>query len=195
MTIPHQGSLSSVQRKEINQNLAKQLKKWAKAKVLKQISDQEVKESMLENNPVPRNFLFRQKLDDYLLEILSEAGKKDEIFSDRSLMKEQENLTNIMGPLGRLWVHLDHLKKDNEGVIDLIKLLELVKQCAILVGQYHSRGSCFRRQIVQIALFKDRCKVKSLLKEGAHCLKRNRRSFSGKSFKKRVKKLFLLVTL
>ena len=135
MTIPHQGSLSSVQRKEINENLAKQLKKWAKAKVLKQISDQELKESILENNPVPRNFLFRQKLDDYLLEILSEAGKKDEIFSDRSLMKEQENLTNIMGPLGRLWVHLDHLKKDNEGVSDLIKLLELVKQYAILAGQ------------------------------------------------------------
>ena len=135
MTIPHQGSLSSVQRKEINQNLAKQLKKWAKAKVLKQISDQELKESILENNPVPRNFLFRQKLDDYLLEILSVARKKNEIFSDRSMMKGQENLTNIMGPLGRLWVHLDHLKKDNEGVSDLIKLLELVKQYAILAGQ------------------------------------------------------------
>ena len=135
MIIPHQGSLSSVQRKEINQNLAKQLKKWAKAKVLKQISDQEVKESILENNPVPRNFLFRQKLDDYLLEILSVARKKNEIFSDRSLMKGQENLANIMGPLGRLWVHLDHLKKDNEGVSDLIKLLELVKQYAILAGQ------------------------------------------------------------
>ena len=64
MSTPHQGSLSSVQRKEINENLAKQLKKWAKAKVLKQISDQELKESILENNPVPRNFLFRQKLDD-----------------------------------------------------------------------------------------------------------------------------------
>ena len=37
-----------------------------------------------------------QKLDDYLLEILSEAGKKDEIFSDRSLMKAQEKLTNII---------------------------------------------------------------------------------------------------
>ena len=36
-----------------------------------------------------------QKRDYYLLEILSEAGK-DEIFSDRSLMKAQENLTNII---------------------------------------------------------------------------------------------------
>ena len=64
------------------------------------------------------------KLDGYLLEILSEAGKKDEIFSDKSLMKAQENLRNIMGPLGRLWAHLDHLKKDNEGVIDCEKLAD-----------------------------------------------------------------------
>ena len=75
-----------------------------------------------------------------MLEILSEAGKKDEIFSDRSLMKTKKNLTNIMGPVGCLCAHLDHLKKDNEGVIDLNMLLEVVEQCAILVGQCHSRG-------------------------------------------------------
>ena len=63
--------------------------------------NKEIKESISENNPVPSNFLSRQKPDEYLLEILSEAGKKDEIFSDRSLMKAQENLTNTMGPLGQ----------------------------------------------------------------------------------------------
>ena len=62
-------------------------------------------------NPAPSNFLSRQKLDDYLLEILSEAGK-DEI-SDRWLMKAQENVKNTMGPLGCLWAHLDDLKKEN----------------------------------------------------------------------------------
>ena len=95
---------------------SKQLKTWAKSK---QTSDQEIKESISDNNPAPSNFLSRQKLDDCFLDIFSEAGKKDEIFSDRSLMKAQENLTNIMGPLVRLWAHLDHLRKDNEGVIDL----------------------------------------------------------------------------
>ena len=35
----------------------------------------------VENNPVPNNFLSRQNLDDYLLEILL-LSKKDEIFSD-----------------------------------------------------------------------------------------------------------------
>ena len=88
----------------------KQFKKWAKGKFLKHISNQEIKESILKNNPVPINFLSRQKLDDYLLEVLSETGKKDEIFSDRSLMKPQENLTNVMGQLGRLWAYLDHLQ-------------------------------------------------------------------------------------
>ena len=53
-------------------------------------------------------------------------------------MKAQENLSNIMGPLGRLWAHLDHLKEDNEGAIDLNMLLELVEQCLILVEQCHS---------------------------------------------------------
>ena len=42
-----------------------------------------------------------------------------------------------MGPLACLWAQLDHFKKDNESVIDLNKLLELVQQCVILVGQCH----------------------------------------------------------
>ena len=62
-------------------------------------------------------------------EILSESGKEDEIFSDRSLMKAQENFTNMMGPFGCLVEHLNHLRKDNEGVTDLNKLLELVEHC------------------------------------------------------------------
>ena len=61
---------------------SKRLKNWAKAKFLKHISDKEIKDSIWENNPVPSNLLFRQKLDGYFLEILSEAGKKDEISSD-----------------------------------------------------------------------------------------------------------------
>ena len=64
---------------------SKELKKWAKAKFLNHIFVQEIKESVSENNLVPSNFLSRQKLADYLLEILSKAEKKNEIFSDRSL--------------------------------------------------------------------------------------------------------------
>ena len=47
-----------------------------------------------------------------------------------------------MGPLGRLWAQLDHLKK-HEGVIDLNKLLELLEQCVILLGHCHSKKIVF----------------------------------------------------
>ena len=99
MSIPHRGSLPSLQQKN-KWKFSKQLKKWAKARFLKHISDQKIKESILENNPLLSNFLSRQKLDDYLLEILSEAWKKHEIFTDRSLIKAQENLININWTIG-----------------------------------------------------------------------------------------------
>ena len=104
-------------------------------------------------------------------------------------MNARENLTNIMGPLGRLWAHLDHLKKDNEVAIDLNTLLELVEQCVILAGQCHSRGSYFRRQRVLTALLKDRRKVKLLLKEGVHCFEKAQKALLGKGFKRRLMKL------
>ena len=161
---------------------SKQLKKWAKGKFLKHICDQEIKESILDNNPAPSNFLSRQKLDDYLLEVLSEAGKKDEIFSDKNLTKFDKHNGTTVPPLG----NLNHLKKDNEGVIDLNMLLELVEQCVILIGQCHSRGSYFRKQRVLTAFFKDRRKVKSLLKEGAHCFEKEQKVLFGERFRKKV---------
>ena len=95
-------------------------------------------------------------------------------------------MANIMGPLGRLWAHLDHLKKNNEGVIDLNMLLELVEQCVILVGQFHSMGSYFRMQRVLTALFKDRRKAKPLLKEVAHCCDKEQKVLFGERFQKKA---------
>ena len=110
---------STKQSKKNKWKFNKEMRKYAKNKFLKHISDIDLKESILDKNPVPTNFVSRQKLDDYLQEILSETGKKDEIFSDRSLMKAQGNLTNVMGPLSRLWAYFDNLKKYDKGVTDL----------------------------------------------------------------------------
>ena len=88
--VPAWAYLYQVFSKKEKWKFSKQSKKWAKAKFLKHIYDQEIKESILQNNPVPINFLSWQKLDDYLLEILSETGKKDEIFSDRPLWRHKK---------------------------------------------------------------------------------------------------------
>ena len=84
-----------------------------------------------------------------------------------------------MGSLGRLWARLDHLKKDNEGVIDLNKLLELVEQWVIFIEHCHSRGSYFRRQRVLGPLFKDSCNVSSLLKKRVCCFEKKQKFLFG----------------
>ena len=56
----------------------------------------------------------------------------------------------------------------------------------ILAGQCHSRESYFRRQRASKALFKDKIKVDSLLKEGAHCFEKKQKVLLGKGFKKRL---------
>ena len=65
-------------------------------------------------------------------------------------------------------------------------LLQLVEQCVIHVGQCHSRRSYFRRQRVLTPLFKDRHKVKSLLKKGAHCFEKEQKVLFGERFQKKV---------
>ena len=67
-------------------------------------------------------------------------------------------------------------------------LLELVEQCVILVGQCRNRQSYFRRQRVLTALFKDRRKEKSLLKEGPHCFEKEQKVLLGERFQKKVNK-------
>ena len=58
----------------------------------------------------------------------------------------------------------------------------------ILVGQCHSRVSYFRWQSVLTTLFKDRRKVKSLLKKGSHCFQKEQKVLFGESFQKKFNK-------
>ena len=102
------------------------------------------------------------------------------------MMKAQKNLTNIMGPRRHLCAHLGNLKKNNKSVIDLNILLKLVEQCVTLVGQCHSRGSYFRGQGVLTPLLKDKRQVKSLLKEGAHFLEKEKKVLFLERFQKKV---------
>ena len=86
-------------------------------------------------NPVPSIFLSKTKLDDYLLEILTELGKKGDIFSDRCLMNSESNLVSIMGSTSRVQDYLESPEKDSESVINIDLLNELVEQIVALVGQ------------------------------------------------------------
>lgn len=107
---------------------------------LKQIPDRNLEETILSLNPVPSNFFCKQKMDEYLLEILRKWGKKDDIFSDMFLMKTKNKIVKIRSLLGRFWDYLDPMKKDSESVTSINFLNEFVEQTITTVKQSHSRG-------------------------------------------------------
>ena len=89
----------------------KQLRKWAKGRFLKHISDQKIKDSILENNTVPSNFPSRQKIDYYLPEI-EKLGKGYKTFN---------NPKHSQGLLHRLCVDslpTKNIKKDQTTIKD-----------------------------------------------------------------------------
>ena len=52
----------------------------------------------------------------------------------------------------------------------------------ILVGKCHHRRSCYKRQKVLTAFFKDRRKVKPVLREGVHCFQKDEKVLLGEKF-------------
>ena len=83
---PLQGSPLSLQRKRVSGNSEKCK---TQPKFLKHILCQQIKDSILENNPVPRNFLSRQKIDVYWKWKFYQRLR-------RRMIKARENMANIM---------------------------------------------------------------------------------------------------
>ena len=71
---------------------------------------------------------------------LTKWGKKDDIFSDKFLMKTQNKIVQIRSLLGRVWDYFDPIEKDSESVTSINFLNEFVEQTIATVKQSHSRG-------------------------------------------------------
>ena len=81
---------------------------------------------------------------------------------------------------------MDHLKRDNAGVIDLNKLLKISWAMCNTCRTMPQQRSYFRRQRVLTALFKDRRKVESLLMERVRCFEKEQKVLFGERFQKKV---------
>ena len=92
--------------------LPSEMKKYARKNFNSHISDKELEESILDDNPVPSNFMVPRALDVFFKEFLEEGGKHGVVQNDKSLMKSQQHIINIMGPLGKLWNYIEEVKND-----------------------------------------------------------------------------------
>ena len=159
------------------------------------IKEKDVKETILTDNPRPRNIKPVRKLDTYLNDLLKDKRKNIELTFDTKLEKVQNKTNDIMGPLAKLWQSVDRYnayqndpdkeEKEEPPQLDIVEALALLEQTVLLVGQCHNSISYERRKNVLGALMSS-TQVSTMLKEKADLLKENDGSLFGKDFRDHV---------
>ena len=153
------------------------------------LKDKAIQESVLDSNPLPEvKCLNTPKLDDYLGEIFESLNKSYGKESDGTLSKTQARISNVMGPLGKLWLNLEEVRmgKSTEE-LDLFECLSLVEQSVTLLGQANDSLTYARRLGILGRLTGDAKKAKKLLSKHESCLTQSQKSLFGKKFYKALR--------
>ena len=146
-------------------DLTKHMVKYVNDKFTTYVKDKSIHETVLDSNPVPSiDCLKTPAVDDYMDEIFETLGKSYGRENDNNLSKVQSRLTNVMGPLGKLWLTLEKVRTgESSEDLDLFDCLRLVEQSVSLLGQAKVSLSYTRRLAVLFRLTGDMKKAKKLL--------------------------------
>ena len=111
------------------------------------IQEQDLKESLLTESPVPSLILEVKRLDKFMSHLLKENNQTSVCTLERTLEKIQKKNTDLMGPLTKLWhaFQMATTSPDDEVDITIEDLLNLVQQTALLVRQPNNTISYHRR--------------------------------------------------
>ena len=160
-----------------NQFISEYFTEWLK--------DEVVKKSVLKTNPVPDNdSLTVPNLDDEILELLPQASKVSCSHFDGSMKRVQNKLIDTMGPLGKLWQNLDKVSQEGGGSLNVNKLLSLVEQSVLVLGQANVLINYNRRTNILARFFKDNKVAAKLVRSNATVLKKNKTLLFGRAFHK-----------
>ena len=153
------------------------------------VKDKTIQDLVLDSNPLPEvNCLNTPKVDDYLGEIFESLNKSYGKESDATLSKTQARISNVMGPLGRLWLNLEEVRtgKSTEE-LHLFECLRLVEQSVTLLGQANVSLTYARRLGILGRLTGDAKNAKTLLSKHESCLTQSQKSLFGKKFYKALR--------
>ena len=129
------------------------------------VQDRNLKDSILNENPVPTNITKLRKLDEYYKELLEENSAKSELALDSTQEKIQSKTLNIMWPLSKLFSRFDQVLAQENNMLqsDLNELTQYLEQSVMVVGQAFNVITYIRRLNVHSAV-KDKQKAKKYYK-------------------------------
>ena len=85
--------------------LPKELLKYADHSLNNFIPDKELKNSILTENPVPKNVMKISALDVFIRDTMKEERRNHELTMDSVLEKVQGKSRDVFGPLSRVWTY------------------------------------------------------------------------------------------
>ena len=147
------------------------------------ISEKTLKDSILEDNPTPKNIGKPKELDGFMKDLYYDSKKSFMCEGDKKLRKVQQKLYDVMGPLGTLWKNLSKGKRRSKTVRG-DEIVQLIDQSVILLGQANNAINFLRRMAGLTALGIDRVKASSMLKNNGPEFKPKSKELFGKRFRK-----------
>ncbi|XP_078320246.1 uncharacterized protein LOC111103749 [Crassostrea virginica] len=139
----------------------------------KHLTDESIKRNILDDAPVPTNaFCNPPKVDEFVEDFIDYNSMKFLKLHDKSLAFIQKKITQIMGPLVKVWSAIDGARKGQEenNEFSIMDMLKLVEQVVVLVGQANATCLYERRLNFLAKIMKGVKKAKEQLKTYEHDL-------------------------
>ena len=93
---------------------------------------------------IPNKFVPTGKLDTFVEE--DWRDKKSLVEGDHDLARVQERIRDVMGPLAKVWLTLEDVKRDPETHININELVEGAQHSVLLLAQA-SNATTYKRRI------------------------------------------------
>ena len=140
---PYQRFRIVTQEEEHLWSLKEGMLTYVKENFEKYIPEKYIKDGILLNNPRPQNLVQAKKLDDYLITLMKDKHKTQELTVETTLEKIQNRNLDVMGPLSKLWQAVDTVTSHKEGEeeppqLSIGEAQTLIEQSILLVGQTHN---------------------------------------------------------
>ena len=109
------------------------------------IQEKDLKETILKTIPVPSNLQEVRPMDEFMTQLLKQKRQKILLQQDAIYEKVQRKDMDVVGPLCKLWEHLETANKERDLSVSISDLIKFVTQSIILVGQTNIALSYHRR--------------------------------------------------
>ena len=129
------------------------------------ISDKDIKENILSENPVPSNLKKIPELDSYIKVLLQDNSKYAALKSEKSFKAVHEKIHNVFGPLSRIWAVIDEERDRNPNDEPLQEMSSLFEQTILLLSQACNSVAYYRRENILSTLIDSNAKVKDIIKQ------------------------------